>query len=883
MSLDITIDAKEYSLVPDRDNNKVITRPVQQFVQSQKTTGRTRPEDVANYESFIIPNLMKGFGRARINSDVAFDPKEYRRFFDSTSDTRWADRIYLPILSESATSTNLDIGRGSATLGAETNAIFDSDGRVVNRQFTGSSTDAWENGGTVNSVIFNTSITDGVSIGAGGSSTRTYSFNSSGTDSCLLVFFAISAQEDTDGGGHAMALNGTDITMTYAGTNVPIRTNDSRSNPFHLYALAAADNTAGTNNLIITNANSDGVGVTDGIICIVNVIGTSFGSSEGNTIEDSTGDDVTLSGTTSGRLTIGATYTNAGGTIAPGSGVTELATFEDSAGAGNNSIMLGSIQASGTSTAFATTTAGSGSDQTIAIEMIGSGSGEVSASVGLDMISHKGKLIALVAEEDDHKTYYSDDGVSWSRTGTPITAGLLTNNVATDEDIDAGLLAEIGGELIALVWHESNGTITAFSSTNAASTFSDESNFDIASGNGPQGVATYQDIDGSNKLYVGTAEGLYIVDTSTANWTFELVFPMPYSTDNCRQMTVHEGALWFAQGVDDDSPAPIYRLTVQGNSRIIESNYGLSFGDGVPDNLLGPVRQMVSSGDQLFISVGGGKAGRNARVLAWNGEGWHHMTKNGTANQKIDFLALGTGDDGVPRLHYGIRTSASASSFKFLEQPLVNPRSGVEIKREDTGTHTGTISLPDFDLGIPHEAKAFLAAHVSADYPSTDEKVEFHYGLDGATRNVDLGDFTSTVSKLEFGSKAGVSGKNIGIDLKLDRGSTNTRTPSIRDITLEGYVVPELAQEHRMTIDLKQTAQETGQPIETVISNLETLLGSVVQKEFKFGQVSKFVAIDRERSTFNFGIDAWEASGAPNALSERNGTFNLVLIEKIAY
>ena len=48
MSLDITIDAKEYSLVPDRDNNKVVTRPVQQFVQSQKTTGRTRPEDVAN-------------------------------------------------------------------------------------------------------------------------------------------------------------------------------------------------------------------------------------------------------------------------------------------------------------------------------------------------------------------------------------------------------------------------------------------------------------------------------------------------------------------------------------------------------------------------------------------------------------------------------------------------------------------------------------------------------------------------------------------------------------------------------------------------------------------------------------------------------------------
>ena len=148
MALDVEINSKQYSLIPDRENNKVVTRPVQQFVQSQKTTGRTRPEDVANYESFIIPNLMNGFGRARINSDVAFDPSEYRRFFDSTCDTRWADRIYLPVLSESATATSLDIARASAEFKGETNVLFESAGNVVNRQFTGAS-DTWENGGTV--------------------------------------------------------------------------------------------------------------------------------------------------------------------------------------------------------------------------------------------------------------------------------------------------------------------------------------------------------------------------------------------------------------------------------------------------------------------------------------------------------------------------------------------------------------------------------------------------------------------------------------------------------------------------------------------------------------------------------------------------------------
>ena len=42
MALDVEINSKQYSLLPDRENNKVVSRPVQQFVQSQKTTGRTR-------------------------------------------------------------------------------------------------------------------------------------------------------------------------------------------------------------------------------------------------------------------------------------------------------------------------------------------------------------------------------------------------------------------------------------------------------------------------------------------------------------------------------------------------------------------------------------------------------------------------------------------------------------------------------------------------------------------------------------------------------------------------------------------------------------------------------------------------------------------------
>ena len=55
----------------------------------------------------------------------------------------------------------------------------------------------------------------------------------------------------------------------------------------------------------------------------------------------------------------------------------------------------------------------------------------------------------------------------------------------------------------------------------------------------------------------------------------------------------------------------------------------------------------------------------------------------------------------------------------------------------------------------------------------------------------------------------------------------------------------------------------------------------MTQTQLKFGQVSKYVTVDRERSGFSFGINSWDASGAPNALSERTGTFNCVLVEKV--
>jgi len=870
MSLDVEINAKAYSLIEDRDGTKVSTRPVQQFVQPIRQTGRTRPEDIASYESFIFPTLAYGFGRSRINSDVAFDPKEYRRFFDSTCDTRWMDSIYLSIQSEASTKTSGDeVVRSSVSFKGEHNSLWEatSSKDIVNRQYTGSST-TWENGGGVDDHLDATSTGTGTNV-----TSLTVAHTCTGVQRLLVV--GVTLQDPSAADPNTVTYGG--VGMTNAGD---VTNGGMNTSIWHLKAPAT-----GANNIVVT------MGIT------ANALHLGAQSFTGIDQDAPVGSAVTASGSSTAQTV--TAVTTAGGyafdavaiadneTLTLGAGQTQVS--QDTGG----TLHKGAVsieRATDTSTVMSWSTAATETWCIITLPI------NVNVAIACDIVQHKGNLVALIVSDVDHLVYTSTDGATWTAATTQITAGLMVDAVTANEDIDAGLMATIGTELCAAIWDEDSGTITFFSSTNAGVAWADET-MEIASSNGPIGLAVYPDIDGTNKLYLSTQEGVYIIDTSPTLWTSDLIFSMPGIVDtddrnhNGRGMAVHQGALWFAQGVDDDSPAPVYRLTVQGDSRLIESGYGLSYGDGVPINLHGSILSMVSAGDFLFASVGGGKAARFSRLVCWNGLGWHSMTKNATANQPIEWFDLGTGDDGSPRLHYGIRTDDDAATAHFLGNPLVNPRSGATIKRDDfsqasaTVQNDGHIELPRLDFGLPAESKMFSAVHINADSltDTSNEYIEVEYGLDGDATTTDLGNFTSSTTKVTFASDVGVSAKNIGLRLKLNRADgTATNTPELKDIVIEGYVVPGIQYEHQLTIDLEQTSVDTGQSVETVISNLETLISTVTQVTFKFGQVSKNVAVDRERSSFSYGINSWESSGAPNALANRTGTASLTLIEKVA-
>ena len=872
--LDISLNGKEYVVVPNEDGVKVSTSPVQEFIQPIRS-GRTRPEDTAPYESFVIPNLINGFGRNKISSDVAYDSEEYKRFWNSTSETRF-ETIYLPLLSNTASHTGLERIRASAEFKSTLYALFeDTTGHEIScAKFDSDDDPQWEEAGEVVKLgDFSGYITASATATFTSGSPLEVAISPAGEDRYLLLFV----------GTRQTSSHKTTDSATFAGVSMSkLRTAGSDGSDDNIVTVfGLADPATGSNTAATTFSGSLSGRATAIAVALNNVSSVVTGGTSNSDSND------TASQTADITVTIGDV----------GFDMALISSGTPAAGTGNTLILNGT-QARVARQYSPDTTLGqnatfSSASFAHAVQTVRFKGG----LMPLDLVVSGSYLVALIAANDEIYVYRSTDGASWTVNSTgQLGSALLDSSVSTGENIDAGKLIEIGGELVAVLWDETNSKIIFFSSTDNGDNWSAENDaggaaVNIYSTSGVKGVAVMAGTDGEDKLYIGTDSGLWECDTAPTNWKLYHIDKMAGSSENCRDMVVYRGELWYPVGVDNNTAAGMRVLNNNDRSRNIDSNLGLDFGDGVPSDLLGPFKKLFVAGDFLFASVGGGAANRNARIVCWNGNGWHHIARSSTANKEIQWMHVSSADDGAigtPLLHYNISTGTSTSTSHYIEYPLTNPASGVALKREDySDGQSGTIDLPYYDLGIPQENKNFLATHVMADdldsaSGADKEFINVDYGVNGAALTTDLGDILSGTSRLTFGSGAGVSGKNLGLRLNLNRGGTNTNTPKIKDVVVEGVISPEVSYEHQLIIDIKETAINTGLNVETVISNLETAINSVTQVNLSFGQVSKNVTIDRTRSQFSYRIDADGWSGAPDANAQRHGFLNLVLTEKLS-
>ena len=456
-------------------------------------------------------------------------------------------------------------------------------------------------------------------------------------------------------------------------------------------------------------------------------------------------------------------------------------------------------------------------------------------AIALDLMVFKDRMIALTAHDNDHIVRHSTDASTWNApTTTAPDADLLDSNTTLTTVEAYGLLDQIGGEAVAALWDQNNGTVVIFSSTDGDD-WSADAEVTIPD-TGVYGLAVYSGTDGEDKLYVLTRTALWEVDTAPATWTSQRLHEFPrFSADrHSRRLVTHQGKLWVALDMDDSGPCSVYTLDNGSGVRVWDTNMGLDEGDGVPAEMFGPIRQFWSAGKLLFASQGGDLvSGRNARILVHNGFGWHFVHRNTTESRMIDAIAISAEDDVTNRLHFVRITGSSGSvscATEFIKSPLVNPRSGATLTYNDVGEN-GRLDLPLIDGGMPTIPAAWLQVAVDAtNLEASNEIIDVTHGLEGAARDTtDLGDITPTAATLTYGSGAGESGVSDALRLKLNHDSGDpTETPVVQSIRMDYDKRPANRNRFVFTIDLDATAEAGGKPgqgpqtVEGVRTALET-------------------------------------------------------------
>lgn len=519
-----------------------------------------------------------------------------------------------------------------------------------------------------------------------------------------------------------------------------------------------------------------------------------------------------------------------------------------------------------------------------------------SVVVPVDLITHKNVLIALVvggsgAAGDDHLTFFDNDGAgTWTTTTTQPAAGTLNGDVSAGDSKRYGMLVDLGDEAALAQWQEDNTRIFFASTSDSGANWAGEG-ISIDSADGPLGVAVYPGIDDADKLYVLTVEGLWEVDFAPSTWTVQRVpgageIISVNSTGGA--LAVGPDGLWIAQGVSDDAPARVFRMTVSNGTRdfaLVPND--LSIDDGVPSDMLGPVRAMILSDGFVYASLGGGKASRKARVLCHNGRGWHHMFQVGTENQKIDWLVASPNIGNIERLHFGIRTGSTTTDAQFLTHPNVNPESLTgTIKR----TQSTTLDLPFFDGGMPTTLATWLQTQLSATSltDASNEFVNVDYATDGTRGSfTDLGNFLSALTNLDWPSGAtagrGVSNRFVALRINMERASgTPTNDPIIHFITQMFLQTPPILLAYEFIVDLEASGRLTGDEGHGSVTAVKTALDAAAAPGVLVELVSAQLGTKYVQAKVNYvhAIKNDQFQGPGDTLAQAPAGYAIVVLEE---
>lgn len=454
-----------------------------------------------------------------------------------------------------------------------------------------------------------------------------------------------------------------------------------------------------------------------------------------------------------------------------------------------------------------------------------------------DMIVQGGNLVCCIVDATAYKCYTSV-GLRWTAASAS-PSPVITQPTAGDNDALAKMVV-IDTDIYLAVWDEANAQIEVWKSTDDGDNYSALANAIITSGGGPRGKALFPDRTGEIGFVFGSAEGVYVLDTSAG--TLSLIEPLLFNTNHCWGMAVAQGKLFVSTG-----QGGAVAIRFDGTSLYSSEEVGPDLLDGLPTARQGYFLQFLTAKGFVIGSYGGHAANKNASILMYNSAGWHNLHYAGTANIELRFIHISSADDDTERLHWSAETATATTTVHYQNKPLNNPGDGGAY----TYAANGLLLIPEQSLNLPEVPSAWLVADADAInlgvQASAEEFVTIDYGVQGAAwQATELGHFETGVLTLNFGSGLGVSSPTLRPSMDFRRTSGDSSlSPFMRTFTLSLRKVYPTRYAYRTIIDVEATWKAYPNLYgkkDTVTSNLEALQDNILQKVLKYGEQVKNVS-----------------------------------------
>ena len=364
----------------------------------------------------------------------------------------------------------------------------------------------------------------------------------------------------------------------------------------------------------------------------------------------------------------------------------------------------------------------------------------------------------------------------------------------------------------------------------------------------PDGYAhvlfTGPDAQGEDILYVSTEVGLYAHDAANARFVkTKVAFPRMASAD-ANSVAVQGAATWNGDIYITAGKMTVYRYDP---TRGVVMSVGLNGDAGFPvTEIRGDIIKLLPTHAGLLGFIDGNSSD-DGTVWEYNGIGWHYLARVDASAQSSHVSSIG----GNYRLYHSFSTDDIG--YVALQTGDVNPELASPAISYEGTNDIGDLITPWFNAGQNEIDKTAIRVRIECAGMTSDETAKVEYALNYSA-SYESSTFTVTANGVTTQTfptiannniEAGSNFRAIRFKITLNRGSTATRTPNVKSLSLEWRRKIPAKYGFEFTVD--RSENYGGKTPKEMKADLITAIETGTQVEFTF--------VDDDGNTQNYYVD----------------------------